>query len=158
MRGNKIARGFLSIGRQAQMIPVLHSTVVHMVELRTPKVWSVALEPVSSVVMRSIDVMQTLKQYQPGLKSHHRTITYKNPRQNTIVRPNFSRDGRFKLLMTGKGRRKIQMSPRMFAAALAYQNAVRLMQVPGIFLFQMRGIGVHSKMVAMMLAIAYRRT
>ena len=84
--------------------------------------------------------------------------TYKNPRQNTVARPTFSRVGRFKLLMTGIGKRKMQISPMTFAAALAYQNAVRLMQVPGTFLFQTRSIGVHSSTVATMLATAYKST
>jgi len=49
-------------------------------------------------------------------------------------------------------------SPMMLAVALAYQKAVRLMQVPGTVWFQTRRIGEHWKMVAMMLAIAYRMT
>ena len=42
------------------MIPVFASIVVQMVELSVPKVWSLFLELVSSVVMRRIEVMQTL--------------------------------------------------------------------------------------------------
>lgn len=45
-------------------------------------------------------------------------------------------------------------SPVMLAAALEYQKAVRLIQVPGIFLFQIRESGVHSMRVATMLATA----
>ena len=48
------------MGRQAHMIAVLASMVVHMVELSVPYIWSLALDPVLRVVIRKIDVMQTL--------------------------------------------------------------------------------------------------
>lgn len=78
-----------------------------MVELRTPKVWSLALELVSRVVIRRIDVMQTLGTINYRSSSHRGRATYKNPRQKTIISPHFSRDGRFKLLIIGNGKRKI---------------------------------------------------
>lgn len=49
-------------------------------------------------------------------------------------------------------------SPRMLAAALEYQKAVRLIQVPGMVWSNVRAIGVHWKMVATMLATAYPTT
>lgn len=52
------------------------------------------------------------------------------------------------------GKVKITMSLKIFEAALAYQKAVRLMQSPSRPWFQIRGIGVHWKMVAKMLATA----
>ena len=48
------------MGRHAQMIAVLVSIVVQMVELRVPYIWSLALDPCLRVVIRRIDVMQTL--------------------------------------------------------------------------------------------------
>jgi hypothetical protein len=47
--------------------------------------------------------------------------------------------------MTGIGTNRIITSPKIENAAFAYQKAVVLMQVPGIALFQDRGIGVHWK-------------
>ena len=60
--------------------------------------------------------------------------------------------------MTGMGRARIKKSPIIFAEAFAYQNAVRLMQVPGTAWFQMRSRGEHCTIVAMMLAKAYSIT
>lgn len=48
------------MGRQAHMIAVLDSIVVQIVELSVPYIWSLALDPVLRVVIRKIDVMQTL--------------------------------------------------------------------------------------------------
>ena len=59
-RGKRAARGLLSMGRQAQMMAVLDSIVVQIVELSVPYNWSLALDPVLRVVIRKIDVMQTL--------------------------------------------------------------------------------------------------
>lgn len=42
------------------MIAVLASMVVQIVELSVPYIWSFALDPVLRVVIRKIDVMQTL--------------------------------------------------------------------------------------------------
>ena len=42
------------------MIAVLASMVVQIVELSVPYIWSLALDPVLRVVIRKIDVMQTL--------------------------------------------------------------------------------------------------
>ena len=52
------------MGRQAQMMAVLVSIVVQIVELSVPYNWSLALDPVLRVVIRKIDVMQTLIRYQ----------------------------------------------------------------------------------------------
>ena len=130
------------MGRQAHMIAVLASMVVQMVELSVPYIWSLALDPVLSVVIRKIDVMQTLTRFQ-----HHKTRiakeTYKPPKAKTIIRPNRCRLGSCNLLTTGIGRASIKKSPIMFAEAFAYQKAVRLMHVPGTAWFQMRSSGVH---------------
>lgn len=42
------------------MIAVLASMVVQIVELSAPYIWSLALDPVLRVVIRKIEVMQTL--------------------------------------------------------------------------------------------------
>ena len=42
------------------MIAVLASMVVQIVELRVPYIWSLAFDPTLRVVIRRIDVMQTL--------------------------------------------------------------------------------------------------
>lgn len=54
------------MGRQAHMIAVLASMVVQMVELSVPYIWSLVLDPVLRVVIRKIDVMQTLTGRQHG--------------------------------------------------------------------------------------------
>lgn len=86
-RGNRAARGLLSIGRQAQIIAVLASMVVQMVELSVPYIWSLALDPVLRVVIRKIDVMQTLTGFQHSMTRLARK-TYKPPKAKTIIRPN----------------------------------------------------------------------
>ena len=130
------------MGRHAQMIAVLASIVVQMVELSVPYIWSLALDPVLSVVIRKIDVMHTLTDFQ-----HHKKRiakeTYKPPKAKTIIRPSRCRLGSCNLLTTGIGRASIKKSPMMFAEAFAYQKAVRLMHVPGTVWSQMRSIGVH---------------
>ena len=52
------------MGKQAQMMAVLDSIVVQIVELSVPYNVSLALDPVLRVVIRKIDVMQTLICYQ----------------------------------------------------------------------------------------------
>lgn len=54
-------RGIRTIGRQAQMIAVLASMVVHNVESVVPSFTSLALEDVLRVSMRAMEVPQTLK-------------------------------------------------------------------------------------------------
>ena len=74
------------MGRQAQMMAVLDSIVVQIVELSVPYNWSLALDPVLRVVIRKTDVMQTLICYQQAKASIPRG-TYKPPKANTIMRP-----------------------------------------------------------------------
>ena len=74
------------MGRQAQMMAVLDSIVVQIVELSVPYNWSLALDPVSRVVIRKIDVMQTLICCQQ-VKAWFSKGTYKPPKANTIMRP-----------------------------------------------------------------------
>lgn len=68
------------------MIAVLASMVVQIVELSVPCIWSLFLDPVLRVVIRKIDVMQTLTGCQ-----HYETQmareTYKPPKAKTIIRP-----------------------------------------------------------------------
>ena len=118
------------MGRQAQMMAVLDSIVVQIVELSVPYNWSLALDPVLRVVIRKTDVMQKLLFYQQD-KAWTPRGTYKPPNANTIISPSRCRLGSCKLLTTGIGRASIQKSPMMFAAAFVYQKAVRLIQVPG---------------------------
>lgn len=56
--------------------------------------------------------------------------------------------------MTGIGKMRITRSVIMFEMAFAYHAPVRLMQVPGMDLSQEREMGVHWKMVTMMLMAA----
>jgi len=58
--GKRRVRGVLSIGLQEQMMPVLASTMVQMVDTIVAWVGSGAVEENLRVVMRRIDVMQTL--------------------------------------------------------------------------------------------------
>ena len=51
----------------------------------------------------------------------------------------------FELINDRHWTNRIITSPKIENAAFAYQKAVVLMQVPGIALFQDRGIGVHWK-------------
>ncbi len=118
------------MGRQAHMIAVLASIVVQILELSVPYIWSLAFDPVLSVVIRKIDVMQTLTGCQHS-KTRIARDAYKPPKAKTIMRPNRCRLGNCKLLTTGIGRASIRKSPMMFAEAFEYQKAVRLMQVPG---------------------------
>ncbi len=69
------------------MIAVLASMVVQIVELRVPYIWSFALDPVSRVVIRKIDVMQTLTGCQLN-KTRNAKETYNPPKAKTIMRPN----------------------------------------------------------------------
>ena len=59
-RGNAWIRGILNIGRQEQMIPVFASMMVHIVEILVAAVWSGAVDENFRVVIRRIDVTQTL--------------------------------------------------------------------------------------------------
>ena len=60
--------------------------------------------------------------------------------------------------MTGIGSPRIKQSPRMLAVAFAYQKAVKLMQCPSILWFHARSMGMHCKIVATILAKAYKTT
>ncbi len=88
IRGKISVSGTLSIGRQAHIMPVLASMIVHMVEIMVPYVWSTDLEDVSRVVMRRIEVTQTLVVI---LEKSNQTVgeTYKLPSANTNISPNF---------------------------------------------------------------------
>ena len=83
---------------------------------------------------------------------------YKSPRVKIMRRPHFWALGICMGWMSFQGRKKMITSPMMFAAAFAYQNAVRLIHVPGTPLSQTRRMGIHSKIVAIMLLKAYRTT
>ena len=54
--------------------------------------------------------------------------------------------------MAPEGRKRMRRSPPMLAMALAYQNAVRLIQWPTPLLSQRYLVGQHWKAVAKMLA------
>lgn len=60
--------------------------------------------------------------------------------------------------MSGIGRKRITISLRMLADALAYQKATMLTQVPSRVRSQLRAMGLHWKMVAMMVDTAYPET
>ena len=66
--GKSAARGALIIGRQAQMMPVLASMVVQIVDVRVPWVWSLDLELAFRVVVRRIEVTQTLSKVSTVVK------------------------------------------------------------------------------------------
>ena len=53
--------GAFNTGRQAQMMPVFASMVVHVVLIKVPKVWSFDFDAGFRVVMRSMEVRQTLE-------------------------------------------------------------------------------------------------
>lgn len=72
------------------MMAVLASMVVQIVELSVPYIWSLALDPVLRVVIRKIDVMQTLTGSQHS-KTRLIRKTYKPPSAKTIIRPNLCR-------------------------------------------------------------------
>lgn len=74
------------MGRQAHMIAVLASMVVQIVELSVPYNWSLSLDPVLRVVIRKIDVMQTLTGCQHK-KMRMARETYKPPKAKTMMRP-----------------------------------------------------------------------
>ena len=81
--------------------------------------------------------------------------TYKPPKANTPINPTFCRLGISSLHVGIIGKNKVTISPIIFATALLYQNAVKLIHCPGTpFRSQARGIGVHWKIVATMLANA----
>lgn len=61
MCGKKRASGVLSMGEQEHMMPVLASTMVQIVDSMVAWVVSGAVEENARVVMRRIDVMQTLR-------------------------------------------------------------------------------------------------
>lgn len=136
------------------MMPVFASMVVQTVEVNVPYVWSLLLDPDSRVVIRKIDVTQTLSAISKG-QLWKDWETNKPPKAKTTIRPSFCRRGRCSEFTTGIGKANMAKSPRMLAPALAYQKAVRLMQVPGVSWSKVRAIGVHWKTVATMLATAY---
>lgn len=125
--------GVRTIGKQAQTIAVLASIVVHIVLFSVPNVGSGAFEATSKVVILKILVANT-----------------NPPKPNTTVSPHFCRLGNLNFQITGGTEPKMMTSVTMLKMAFAYQNAVTLIQVPGSFLFQKRGMGVHWKIVAMM--------
>ena len=61
--------------------------VVQIVESSVPYIWSLDLDPVLRVVIRKIDVMQTLTGCQLN-KTRITGETYKPPKAKTIMRPN----------------------------------------------------------------------
>ena len=69
--------------------------------------------------------------------------SYNAPKVKTIIRPYFCRFGIASAFVDGIGKTSMIQSPRMLAAALAYQKAVKLMHVPPILWFHTRAIGLH---------------
>ena len=59
-------------------------------------------------------------------------MTYKLPKPKTMNRPHFWRRGSCKEYTDLSGKTKVAKSPKILATALAYQNAVKLIQVPWI--------------------------
>lgn len=76
------------------------------------------------------------------------------PKANTTTRPHLCRGGRRRVWITGIGMRRMTMSVRTLDAATAYQNAVRLMQVPDTDLSYTLFMGVHSRPVAIIVETA----
>jgi hypothetical protein len=58
--GKRLARGCLSTGKEAQMVPVLASITDHIVAGMMPHVGSLLLAPAASVVVRKTVVAHTL--------------------------------------------------------------------------------------------------
>ena len=145
------------MGTQTQIIAVLLSIVVHVVEIRDPYVWSADLPALPSVKKRRMDAMMTLS---PISISHgsdrNESVAYINPKPQTAINPIFARVCIFSRYMTGKAIDQMITSVEMLKAALAYQKSVMVKQCPpGIVLSQENAIGLHCKIEATTLAMAY---
>lgn len=147
---------------QAHMIPRLLSITVHMEEpilVQGVSRWEVAT---SRVVMRSVEVTQTLYiitnvSFPPTLHKYgkrkrvksNRSETHNIPTVNTPQTAILLLVGSLSLLMTGIGKAIMTRSLMMLNAAFANQNAVMFIHVPppGIFLLKANSTGVHWKML-----------
>ena len=73
--------------------------------------------------------------------------THNDPKAKTTINPSFCLFGIASSHVGNMGKIKTITSPKILAMAPAYQNAVRLMHVPGSALAQTRAMGVHWKIV-----------
>jgi hypothetical protein len=158
------------MGRQAQIMPTLDSTMVHIEEA----IWSCELvriglmmgqilvdvhvesglvEDKFKVVMRRILVMTTLCLVSSIDNSVVESRTYKPPNANTMNKATLLKVGSFKDQIIGMGRIKMIKSVAIEKPALAYQFCVMSIQVPGMVLLYAFGTGVHWKIAAAVEAI-----
>lgn len=85
-------------------------------------------------------------------------MTDNAPSRKTEARPNFFNPAICRDVITGIGIAKMTQSHKAFQRECAYQNAIRLMQSPGVVSFHARYTGVHWKTVVKVKAIAPKMT
>jgi len=90
-----------SVGRHEQMMPILTSRLLQSAAIGLSQLISSETETAYSDCNRISDTAHVMP-----------------PRQNTNVRASFCALGRFKVLMTGRGRTATAMSVTMLSAAL----------------------------------------
>lgn len=99
--GKYLITQVLSVGKQEQMMPMLTSRLLHSAAIGLSQLMSSDTDTACSDCRRSRETIHVIP-----------------PRQNTNVTASFCRLGRFKLLMTGRGRTAIATSVKMLRAAL----------------------------------------
>lgn len=147
--GKKLASADRKAGSEAQKIPRLGSMTVHIDDPMLSQVtsrWEVAR---SSVVMRRVEVIQTLDGHirEAANKGDHRKHTHNIPTAKIPQSRSFCCGESCNFLITETGSKMIAMSLTMLNAAFAYQKAVRSMHVPFSVLSKAKAIGVHWKML-----------
>lgn len=146
----------LRTGRHVQMMPRFASIRVQIPRGMKFQVWSAWLRTLfATAVTRRMEVIVTLvgEWVSRSCGTVYRTLTYNPPSMNTPRSISFSCFLRCSLNTSRTGSARTITSVAMLMTALATQNFVLSMHVPGIFLFHERWVGMHWRIVANVVAI-----